>query len=914
MKMKYLSLAVSGLLSATALTACGGDGGDTVIGKAVEVPTQASQQQLAQAKAEQAKADQAKIDELNTKINNLNASLEQSRTDLKNAQNALAAEKQKPSADPAELARLQNQLEQAQNRLKAEENLAQAKSIEYGQALAQLGSEKAEADQANAELQKQIEELKQRISELQANNDTGDNTQPGTGDNTQPGTGDNTQPGTGDNTQPGTGDNTQPGTGDNTQPGTGDNTQPGTGDNTQPGTGDNTQPGTGDNTQPGTGDNTQPGTGDNTQPGTGDNTQPGTGDNTQPGTGDNTQPGTGDNTQPGTGDNTQPGTGDNTQPKNPSDAVAPVNDNKNDVAIGFNPTVTPSVGGNSYIRGSQANYDQVKNPQKNGNNSSAISMSSAPVANRVAFANINLAQEVAVNADGKPIDKDGNVTTDPSKYVKVIRYAGFQPNSEAELDGESRLAQLEKDAGELNESKLDGDKAVHVTSTDRKLYDYNRNAFGDKAGVEVPNVTSQAITDEYLEAYTNTAKDGLVYARVPKSNPEAYPNSVGFENQAAAKALPTRYFGVNYHSSYNTDDDSDKENTIANSYKFTKQDFANADTVSKLAKDSNGNVVVDANGQQQYTEYQKDLTVTPITLQHVQYGRVSSILDAIDNSGKVKLGTTVDADGNPAPAIYISSQVVAPNGTSGADSAQDPNRVVNTYFYRGIGQTELNDMQKVFNDNKDAVLTYRGHALTYGLTDGITAPFATSTTNGGQIPTGTVGGNVNVEEKYNQALGSFVQADLNTGTGKVSGDIFNVQRSIGEEVSNAKAVSLISFNGDVKGNTVIGNATRHVDALARDASTTGNFRGTFYGSQAEELGGAVNAVDTYGKDAWGAVFGAQRDIEAAPAPAPEPTPTPAPAPTPNDNKQLVDTETNKITTPGSNTGNTAGQSNTITVK
>lgn len=43
MKMKYLSLAVSGLLSATALTACGGDGGDTVIGKAVEVPTQASQ-------------------------------------------------------------------------------------------------------------------------------------------------------------------------------------------------------------------------------------------------------------------------------------------------------------------------------------------------------------------------------------------------------------------------------------------------------------------------------------------------------------------------------------------------------------------------------------------------------------------------------------------------------------------------------------------------------------------------------------------------------------------------------------------------------------------------------------------------------------------------------------------------------
>ena len=67
----------------------------------------------------------------------------------------------------------------------------------------------------------------------------------------------------------------------------------------------------------------------------------------------------------------------------------------------------------------------------------------------------------------------------------------------------------------------------------------------------------------------------------------------------------------------------------------------------------------------------------------------------------------------------------------------------------------------------------------------------------------------------------------------------------------------MNFNGKVFGNTAKGESQ-----LAYGPNKDkGTFKGTFFGKNADELGGSVNSVNSeYGKAAWGGVFGAEKVV------------------------------------------------------
>ena len=262
--------------------------------------------------------------------------------------------------------------------------------------------------------------------------------------------------------------------------------------------------------------------------------------------------------------------------------------------------------------------------------------------------------------------------------------------------------------------------------------------------------------------------------------------------------LTTRIFGKNY---------LDTTNSVNNSYRF---DNTNSDAALPI-----GNA----------------LAPTQIKLNNVQYGRVSSNIDAL-STGQTGLDNFVVSD-------Y--------RNKNAADA-------VSNYFYRGTGETSIADMQNVIANAKDATYTYLGHAITYGLDNAANGATGSNTPN--SFGTGT----------QVEVLGNFVRADYKPSTGNVTGNIYNaVKTTTNLGTANAATtvapVNLVNFTGTATGNTVIGNSTRVSD------SSNGLFRASFYGKNAEEMGGSVNSINSgYGTAEWGGVFGAQRAVE-APAPA-----------------------------------------------
>lgn len=211
------------------------------------------------------------------------------------------------------------------------------------------------------------------------------------------------------------------------------------------------------------------------------------------------------------------------------------------------------------------------------------------------------------------------------------------------------------------------------------------------------------------------------------------------------------------------------------------------------------------------------VALTPIKLNNVQYGRLTSTLDAIKQ---------------PKDSASINKQYVARDF-----STRDVNNSVDHYFYRGVDATSIADMAKVKATGVD--INYQGHALVYGRD---TVSGASNAVGG--APT----------------FGNFVQATYKTATGDVNGSIYNFSVPTDAETkADITKNDLITFKGTVKGNTVEGSATRLAD------SNPGSFIGSFYGKNANELGGAINSVDqntAYGNTKWGAVFGAKTDIVA----------------------------------------------------
>lgn len=277
----------------------------------------------------------------------------------------------------------------------------------------------------------------------------------------------------------------------------------------------------------------------------------------------------------------------------------------------------------------------------------------------------------------------------------------------------------------------------------------------------------------------------------------------------------TRIFG-HYHLAYANVDNRQVKAMGLNSYSGARSFVAK---VEKLTAD--GRPDLDSKA----LEY--SIGAQPITLQKVQYGRVTSNLDLTASGAN----------------LFPNGFLRAPFAKKGTDDSVD------NYFFRGVDATTIEQMNALPSDQ---VASYEGHALMYGIDNSFH---------------GSGPGNLNLPNAFGRpagegtlGLGNFVEAKANFGTRKVTGSVYN---AFLQEIDKPGVYKdrLVNFEGDIIGNTVIGTA----DRVYVPEDDKADFRAAFFGSQADEMGGSFNSVkatDKYGSaydvGDWGGVFGAAK--------------------------------------------------------
>mgnify|MGYP000209026889 CR=1 FL=1 len=234
----------------------------------------------------------------------------------------------------------------------------------------------------------------------------------------------------------------------------------------------------------------------------------------------------------------------------------------------------------------------------------------------------------------------------------------------------------------------------------------------------------------------------------------------------------------------------------------------------------------------------------PITLTKVQYGRVTTNLDLSAGEG-------------PFDGGFLHAPFAHKNDKGSVDN----------YFYRGVEATSIEQMASLPNEGN---VKYEGHALMYGINnDFLGFTEYRDPNNKVNLPNAfareQIGGGT-----AQMGLGNFVQADVNFANKKVEGDVYNawLKDTLVKDNPNGAIVKdlKVHFKGDIMGNTVVGSADR-VYAPGDDKA---DFRASFFGDKAQEMGGAFNTVtreDKYGSayetGDWGGVFGAARSSGSA---------------------------------------------------
>ncbi|MGP5361121.1 transferrin-binding protein-like solute binding protein [Psychrobacter celer] len=434
-------------------------------------------------------------------------------------------------------------------------------------------------------------------------------------------------------------------------------------------------------------------------------------------------------------------------PDGEGDVVGDAEDNVGDAATDPNAD-KPTVGGQQYVRGSNAKFDRELNPTP-ADSGNATVLNSKNIQNKK-LDNIVLGRET--------VDRKG-------VKESFLRYSGeavdgFSDKSSAETQG-------------LQEYNVDN--GIDVTSTDNTL--------------------------NGLVSIDRSATNG-VYTVEGQENSRA---SIGYN--ADGSTTSTRIFGNKYRDVNNT-----AEFNSARFVGATKAD--NTLDISSLDDDTKA--------------------FENIKLNNVQYGRVTSNID------KLEEGALQDN------IKYYEAQVVNKGG----------NDTVDTYFYRGTGETSIDQMNAL--QEKGGKFDYAGSALMYGIDNSYHGDLGSPDSNsfgGTDLPVA--------------GKGNFVKATVDMDTRKVSGNVFNVwEVTPNESNSNVfRQDNVVDFKGDIFGNTVKGDAN-----LSYKEDSKGVFKGSFFGKNAEELGGSLNSIEKgYGNAAWGGVFGANKVVA--------PTVTP---PTPED--------------------------------
>ena len=267
----------------------------------------------------------------------------------------------------------------------------------------------------------------------------------------------------------------------------------------------------------------------------------------------------------------------------------------------------------------------------------------------------------------------------------------------------------------------------------------------------------------------------------------------------------TRIFG-NYHLAYAdlTGKNPGVKPVTLNSFKGAKSFIAEYETGKETKA----------------TQY--SLGAVPLTLNHVQYGRVTTNLD-------------IDEGLAGYPDGFIRSPYKNKND----------NAAVDNYFYRGTDATTIEQMAALPSDQ---TVTYNGHALMYGIDNSYHGGGARNLPNAFAGATDGLG------------LGNFVEAQANFGTKRLIGKVYNEWLLDASKATTTRD-NVVQFQGAITGNTVVGTADRTY--IAGDDNAT--FKASFFGEKAEELGGSFNSVKdadkygaAYGSGDWGGVFGASK--------------------------------------------------------
>jgi len=267
----------------------------------------------------------------------------------------------------------------------------------------------------------------------------------------------------------------------------------------------------------------------------------------------------------------------------------------------------------------------------------------------------------------------------------------------------------------------------------------------------------------------------------------------------------TRIFG-NYHLAYAdlTGKNPGVKPVTLNSFKGAKSFIAEYETGKETKA----------------TQY--SLGAVPLTLNHVQYGRVTTNLD-------------IDEGLAGYPDGFIRSPYRNKND----------NAAVDNYFYRGTDATTIEQMAALPSDQ---TVTYNGHALMYGIDNSFHGGGARNLPNAFAGATDGLG------------LGNFVEAQANFGTKRLIGKVYN-EWLVDASKATTTRDNVVQFQGAITGNTVVGTADRTY--IAGDDNAT--FKASFFGEKAEELGGSFNSVKdadkygaAYGSGDWGGVFGASK--------------------------------------------------------
>ena len=267
----------------------------------------------------------------------------------------------------------------------------------------------------------------------------------------------------------------------------------------------------------------------------------------------------------------------------------------------------------------------------------------------------------------------------------------------------------------------------------------------------------------------------------------------------------TRIFG-NYHLAYAdlTGKNPGVKPVTLNSFKGAKSFIAEHETGKETKA----------------TQY--SLGAVPLTLNHVQYGRVTTNLD-------------IDEGLAGYPDGFIRSPYKNKND----------NAAVDNYFYRGTDATTIEQMAALPSDQ---TVTYNGHALMYGIDNSYHGGGARNLPNAFAGATDGLG------------LGNFVEAQANFGTKRLIGKVYNEWLLDASKATTTRD-NVVQFQGAITGNTVVGTADRTY--IAGDDNAT--FKASFFGEKAEELGGSFNSVKdadkygaAYGSGDWGGVFGASK--------------------------------------------------------